>query len=209
MTLDPQHVRAVEALLFAAAEPLDEATFVASLPTGTNVDGILDHLREAYANRGVNLIKVAGRWAFRTAPDLAHLLQRHRKEERRLSRAAVETLAVIAYHQPVSRPEIEEVRGVAVAKGTLDLLLETGWVKIAGRRETPGRPVTYGTTPEFLSHFGLASLKDLPGIEELKRAGLLDLPKGARWGKAQHEDKLPELPLGTDEEMPQPLERGE
>lgn len=195
--------------MFAAAEPLDEATLKASLPAETDVDAVLGHLRDTYAGRGVNLLKVAGRWAFRTAPDLAHLLQRHRKEERRLSRAAVETLAVVAYHQPVSRPEIEEVRGVAVAKGTLDLLLETGWVKIAGRRETPGRPVTYGTTPEFLSHFGLASLKDLPGIEELKRAGLLDLPKGARWGKAHQEDRLPELPLSPDDEAPPPLERGE
>jgi segregation and condensation protein B len=208
--MDPQHLRAVEALLFAAAEPLDEATLKASLPADADIDAVLDALRESYAGRGVTLTKVAGRWAFRTAPDLAHLLQRHRKEERRMSRAAVETLAVVAYHQPVSRPEIEDVRGVAVAKGTLDLLLETGWVKIAGRRETPGRPVTYGTTPEFLSHFGLGSLKDLPGIEELKRAGLMDLPKeGARWGKAQPEDKLPELPLSADDEAPPPLERGE
>ena len=208
--MDPQHMRAVEALLFAAAEPLDEATLKASLPADTDIDAILDALRETYAGRGVNLTKGAGRWAFRTAPDLAHLLQRHRKEERRMSRAAVETLLVIAYHQPVSRPEIEDVRGVAVAKGTLDLLLETGWVKIAGRRETPGRPMTYGTTPEFLSHFGLASLRDLPGIDELKRAGLLDLPKeSARWGKAQADDKLPELPLSAEDEAPPPLERGE
>lgn len=207
--MDPQHVRAVEALLFAAAEPLDVDTLKEGLPVSVDIDAILDGLRETYAGRGVNLIKVAGRWSFRTAPDLAHLLERHRKEERRMSRAAVETLSVIAYHQPVSRPEIEEVRGVAVNKGTLDTLLETGWVKIAGRRETPGRPVTYGTTPDFLSHFGLASLKDLPGIEELKRAGLLDLPKGARWGKAHAEDQLPELPLSLDDEAPAPLERGE
>ncbi|MBM3555315.1 MAG: SMC-Scp complex subunit ScpB [Alphaproteobacteria bacterium] len=204
-----QMVRAVEALLFAAAEPLDKATLKASLPKDADLDDILEILGRTYAGRGVNLIKVGGRYAFRTAPDLAHLLERHRKEERRLSKAAVETLAVIAYHQGdggVTRADVESVRGVQVSKTTMDLLLETGWIRVAGRKETPGRPVTYASTPEFLSHFGLASLKDLPGLDELRRAGLLEIPQGSTWGAPQEENKLPELPLGDDETPPPPLE---
>ncbi|MCW5750264.1 MAG: SMC-Scp complex subunit ScpB [Alphaproteobacteria bacterium] len=174
MSADPQHVRMAEALLFAAVEPLDEATLQARLPEGADIAAILAALAAHYAERGVHLMRADGRYSFATAPDLGHLLQEHRQVPRKLSRAAVETLAIIAYHQPVTRAEIEEVRGVAISKGTLDVLLEAGWVRMRGRRRTPGRPVTYGTTNEFLVHFGLESLQDLPGIEELKAAGLLD-----------------------------------
>jgi segregation and condensation protein B len=169
-----QHLRIVEAMLFAATEPLDEETFAARLPEGADIPAILGELQQTYTNRGVNLVRVAQRWAFRTAPDLSFLLRKEVQDVRRLSRAGVETLAIIAYHQPVTRAEIEEIRGVAVNKGTLDVLMETEWVRPVGRRQTPGRPVTYGTTAEFLNHFGLASIKDLPGLAELKAAGLLD-----------------------------------
>ncbi len=178
MTVDPQHLRMVEALLFAAAEPLDEASLAARLPAGADVTAALAALVDHYKGRGVNLIRVAGRWALRTAPDLARLLEEERQVTRRLSRAAVETLAIIAYHQPVTRAEIEEIRGVASSRGTLEVLMEAGWVRPRGRRRTPGRPVTYGTTDEFLIHFGLASLDDLPGIDELKAAGVLDTRPG-------------------------------
>ncbi|HKJ75499.1 MAG TPA: SMC-Scp complex subunit ScpB [Alphaproteobacteria bacterium] len=174
MSEQAQNQRIVEAMLFAATEPLDEDTFAARLPEGTDIKAILDDLQQTYAMRGVNLVRVAQRWAFRTAPDLAFLLRKEVQDVRRLSRAGVETLAIIAYHQPVTRAEIEEIRGVAVNKGTLDVLMETEWVRPVGRRQTPGRPVTYGTTAEFLNHFGLASIKDLPGLSELKAAGLLD-----------------------------------
>lgn len=166
-------LRMVEALLFAASEPLDEATLENRLPEGVTVAPLLEELRAAYANRGVNLVKVAGKWAFRTAEDLAFLLHKETVEEKPLSRAALETLAIIAYHQPVTRAEIEEIRGVSISKGTLDLLQETGWIRMRGRRRTPGRPVTYGTTDRFLEHFGLDQLMDLPGAEDLKAAGLL------------------------------------
>ena len=173
MTADPHHLRMVEALLFAAAEPLDVATLAARLPDGADVPALLGALADHYDGRGVELARVAGRWAFRTAEDLGFLLHEEREVSRRLSRAAVETLAIIAYHQPVTRAEIEEVRGVGLSKGTLDVILAAGWVRPRGRRKGPGRPVTYGTTDEFLIHFGLASLEDLPGLEELKGAGLL------------------------------------
>ncbi|TCT12408.1 condensin subunit ScpB [Tepidamorphus gemmatus] len=169
-----EHLRMLEALLFAATEPLDIATLAGRLPQGADVEGLLGELQAAYANRGVNLVKVGGRWRFRTAEDLSFLLRRDAVEQRPLSRAALETLAIIAYHQPVTRAEIEEIRGVSASKGVLDVLMETGWVRMRGRRRTPGRPVTYGTTPEFLDHFGLESLRDLPGLDELKGAGLLD-----------------------------------
>jgi segregation and condensation protein B len=169
-----QNIRVVEAMLFAATEPLDEATFAARLPEGADIPAILEELRQLYEMRGVNLIQVAERWAFRTAPDLAFLLRKEVQDVRRLSRAGVETLAIIAYHQPVTRAEIEEIRGVAVNKGTLDVLMETQWVRPVGRRQSPGRPVTYGTSRDFLNHFGLASIKDLPGLAELKAAGLLE-----------------------------------
>jgi segregation and condensation protein B len=174
MTLDLQHVRMAEALLFAAVEPLDEDTLKTRLPEGADVPAVLAELVAHYENRGVALIKVAGRWTFATAPDLAFLLQEHRQVTRKLSRAAVETLAIIAYHQPVTRAEIEEIRGVQISKGTLDVLVEAGWIRLRGRRRVAGRPITYGTSDEFLIHFGLASIQDLPGIEELKAAGLLD-----------------------------------
>ena len=172
--LDLDGLRMVEAMLFASADPLSVEDIAARLPVGTDVAGLIDELERQYATRGVNLVPVAGKWAFRTAPDLAYLLQREAVEQRKLSRAALETLAIIAYHQPVTRAEIEEIRGVSTNKGTLDVLLETGWIRMRGRRRTPGRPVTYGTTESFLDHFGLDLIADLPGLEELKGAGLLD-----------------------------------
>jgi len=167
-------VRMVEAMLFASTEPLDRNQLSARLPSDVDVAQILDVIEQTYAPRGVNLVHVAGRWTFRTAPDLAFLLRKDTHEQRKLSRAGVETLAIIAYHQPVTRAEIEEIRGVVVSKGTLDVLLETGWVTPRGRRQTPGKPLVFGTTDAFLNHFGLAALQDLPGIEELKAAGMLD-----------------------------------
>jgi segregation and condensation protein B len=172
--------RIAEAMLFASAEPVPAEAIAARLPAGIPVEAVLRDLARFYAGRGVNLVRVAGAWAFRTAPDLSYLLVRERAEGRRLSRAALETLAIVAYHQPVTRAEIEEVRGVSTAKGTLDTLIETGWVRLRGRRKAPGRPVTYGTTPAFLDHFGLDSVGDLPTLEELKGAGYVEgrLPPG-------------------------------
>jgi segregation and condensation protein B len=167
-------LRILEALLFAASEPLDEATLAKHVRSGEDVQALLDELQGFYAGRGVNLVRVAGKWTFRTAEDLSYLLERHAKEQRRLSKAAMETLAIIAYHQPVTRAEIEEIRGVATSGGTLDVLMETGWIRPRGRRRAPGRPITYGTTPAFLEHFSLDGVKDLPGLAELKGAGLLD-----------------------------------
>jgi segregation and condensation protein B len=167
-------IRMAEALLFAAAEPLDEATLRKRMPRGTRVPAVLAALEDIYRSRGVVLKKVAGRWAFMTSPDLQHMLEEHRQVQRKLSRAALETLAIIAYHQPCTRAEIEDIRGVSLSKGTLDLLMEIDWVKVRGRRRVPGRPVTYGTTDEFLVHFGLESADALPGIEELRASGLLE-----------------------------------
>lgn len=169
-----EQLRMLEALLFAAAEPLDLQTMQARLPQDADVSSLLRDLQANYAHRGVNLVQADGRWRFRTAPDLAYLLRRDAVEQRTLSRAALETLAIIAYHQPVTRAEIEEVRGVSISKGTIDVLMETGWVRMRGRRRSPGRPVTYGTTPAFLDHFSLESLDDLPGVDELKATGLLE-----------------------------------
>ena len=176
----PEDLRLLEALLFASAEPLDEKTLAARLPEGVDVGTALRRLQEEYAPRGVNLVYVAGKWTFRTANDLAWLLAREVVQMRKLSRAAMETLAIIAYHQPVTRAEVEDIRGVAMSKGTLDVLLETGWIRPRGRRKAPGRPLTFGTTEAFLAHFGLAALSDLPGLDELKGAGLFDgrLPAG-------------------------------
>lgn len=168
------HLRMLEALLFAAAEPLDEETLRSRLPKDADIGQLLLDLQALYELRGVNLVKVGGKWAMRTASDLAFLLRKETVEQRRLSRAGIETLAIVSYHQPVTRAEIEEIRGVGVSKGTLDLLLEIGWVRPRGRRRTPGRPVTYGTTEAFLQHFGLDKVGDLPGMDELKAAGLLD-----------------------------------
>lgn len=165
--------RMAEALVFASAEPVSSRALAERLPEGVDVAAIMAELKQDYACRGVNLVRSDDCWAFRTAGDLAFLLSRDVVHQRKLSRAALEMLAVIAYHQPVTRAEIEEIRGVETSKGTLDLLLETGWIKMRGRRRTPGRPVTYGTTLEFLDHFGLEELRDLPGLDELKGAGLL------------------------------------
>ncbi|MBU6297725.1 MAG: SMC-Scp complex subunit ScpB [Alphaproteobacteria bacterium] len=169
-----EHLRMTEALLFAASEPLDEASLASSLPEGTDVTGILKELQHIYEGRGVTLTFVAEKWQFRTAPDLAFLLRREKPEQKRLSRAAIETLAIIAYHQPVTRAEVEDIRGVALSKGTVDALMELGWVRIRGRKRTPGRPVTYGTTEAFLVQFGLESVNHLPGVDELKAAGFLE-----------------------------------
>ena len=166
-------VRAVEATLFAAESPLSAEAISVHLG-GAAVKDALAELAAQYDGRGVQLVERGGRWHFQTAPDLAHLLRREREDVRRLSRAATEVLAIVAYHEPVSRAEIESIRGVQTAKGTLDVLMEAGWVRITGRREVPGRPVIYATTPDFLTHFGLESRRDLPGIDELRAAGLLD-----------------------------------
>jgi segregation and condensation protein B len=176
----PEELRLLEAMLFASDEPIDEKDLAARLPEGTNLAGALEQLQQDYANRGVNLVKVDGKWTFRTATDLSWLLSKESTERRKLSRAAIETLAIIAYHQPVTRSEIEELRGVSTSAGSVDVLLETGWIRPRGRRKTPGRPVTYGTTSDFLSHFGLDQVADLPGLEELKGAGMFDgrLPSG-------------------------------
>ena len=173
MTPGDELVRAVEATLFAAEAPMT-AEAISQHLGGADVGPALAELSAHFDGRGVNLVERGKRWQFQTAPDLAHLLRREREDVRRLSRAATEVLAIVAYHEPVSRAEIEAIRGVQTAKGTLDVLLDAGWVRVAGRREAPGRPVIYATTPEFLSHFGLVSRKDLPGINELRAAGLLD-----------------------------------
>jgi len=172
---DTEIERRVEALLFAAAGPLSAADIARRLPEDADVGRALSRLVERYRDRGVTLQVVADRWSFRTAPDLSFLMTEEREEPRRLSKAALETLAIVAYHQPVTRAEIESVRGVSLSKGTLDQLLEMGFVRLRGRRRTPGRPVTYGTADRFLEHFGLASLNDMPGVQEMKAAGLLDM----------------------------------
>ena len=166
--------RAVEAVLFAADAPMTVAEIRAYVGDAVDVRAALDVLVEDYAARGIHLVKRGDRWHFETAPDLANFLRRDREEPRKLSRAGIETLAIIAYHEPVTRAEIEAIRGVQISKGTLDVLMEAGWARPAGRREVPGRPLTYATTPEFLSHFGLQSRRDLPGIDDLRAAGLLD-----------------------------------
>jgi segregation and condensation protein B len=170
----PDDIRAVEATLFASEEPMTVAEISDHVGERVDVKAALETLVVHYAGRGVELVERGKRWHFQTAPDLAHMLRRERDETRKLSRAAVETLAIIAYHEPVSRAEIEAIRGVQISKGTLDVLMEAGWVRPAGRREVPGRPLTYATTANFLSHFGLQSRRDLPGIDDLKAAGLLD-----------------------------------
>jgi len=180
-----EFVRAVEATLFAAETPLAVEEIAVQAGTG-DMRAALAELAAHYAGRGVQLVERGGRWHFQTAPDLAHLLRRTREEPRRLSRAATETLAIIAYHEPVSRAEIEAIRGVQISKGTLDVLMEAGWVRPAGRREGPGRPLLYATTAEFLSHFGLATRRNLPGIDDLRAAGLLD-PIDASLGQLQLE----------------------
>jgi len=174
MTEISDDVRAVEAALFAAEEALTLKDIAQAVGEEINVPAALDELSGHYAGRGIGLVERGKRWHFETAPDLAYVLRREREEPRKLSRAATETLAIIAYHEPVSRAEIESIRGVQISKGTLDVLMEAGWVRPAGRRETPGRPLIYATTPVFLSHFGLETRRDLPGLDDLKAAGLLD-----------------------------------
>lgn len=202
-------VRVVEALLFASSEPLANETLAECLPQGTDIDAVVATLQEQYRDHGVNLVEIADKWTFRTAEDLSFLLRREAVEQRRLSKAALETMAIVAYHQPVTRGEIEEIRGVSISKGTLDILLEMGWIKMRGRRRTPGKPITYGTTPEFLEHFGLAGIGDLPGLNELKGAGLLssNLPSGFSIPMPRDEDDLgpDEMDMEDDEEQP-PLE---
>jgi len=171
---DPRHLRLLEAMLFASAEPIPQKTLASRLPDGADIAALLEELRAAYAERGVNLVHAGKSWAFRTAPDLAQQLNVELKLPRKLSRAAVEVLAIVAYHQPVTRGEIEEIRGVGLSPGTLDVLFQAGWIHPKGRRQTPGRPVTWGTTDNFLDHFGIEDVGDLPGMEELKAAGLLD-----------------------------------
>ncbi|MDR3495265.1 MAG: SMC-Scp complex subunit ScpB [Ancalomicrobiaceae bacterium] len=180
MSVDHDHLRIVEALLFASAEPLGIDALAERLPHGADVDAVIEELQRHYATRGVELVTVAGKWMFRTAEDLSYLMSREIAEPRRLSRAALETLAIIAYHQPVTRAEIEAIRGVSASKGTLGMLLETGWIRLRGRRRAPGRPVTYGTTEAFLVHFSLEAIQDLPGLDDLKGAGLLEghIPPG-------------------------------
>lgn len=173
-SVNPEHLRMVEALLFAAGEPLDQKALATSLPEGADVSALISELQSIYEKRGVNLCCVAGKYQFRTASDLAFLLRKEQPEQKRLSKAAIETLAIIAYHQPVTRAEIEDIRGVVMSKGTIDTLMEVGWVKIRGRKRTPGRPVTYGTSEAFLVQFGLESVGHLPGLDELKAAGFLE-----------------------------------
>jgi segregation and condensation protein B len=178
--LASEAARVAEALIFASANPVSESYLAERLPEGADLAGILAGLRQFYAGRGVNLLRIDGHWAFRTAADLSFVLRKDNAEARKLSRAALEVLAIIAYHQPVTRAEIEDIRGVQTSKGTLDVLLEAGWVKFRGRRRSPGRPVTFGTTRDFLDHFGLEEIRDLPGLEELKAAGMLSgrIPAG-------------------------------
>ena len=171
--LSSDAARTVEALIFASATPVSIGYLAERLPGGTDIEALLRALRAFYASRGVNLLSIDGQWAFRTAADLSFVLRKDEHEVRKLSRAALEVLAIIAYHQPVTRAEIEDIRGVQTSKGTLDVLLEAGWVRFRGRRRTPGRPVTFGTTRDFLDHFGLEEIRDLPGLEELKAAGML------------------------------------
>lgn len=175
MSMEPDgFLRAVEAALFVAEAPLTPAELKLHVGDGGDLHAALQALSSHYAGRGINLVERGGRWHFQTASDLAHILRREKDEPRKLSRAAMETLAIIAYHEPVSRAEIEAIRGVQVAKGTLDVLMEAGWVRPAGRREVPGRPLIYATSVEFLTHFGLSSRRDLPGMDDLRAAGLLD-----------------------------------
>lgn len=204
--IDPQHRRLLEAVLFASAEPVTESALKERLPDDADLSALLADLAEDFSHRGVNLVHVGKGWAFRTAADLASMLTIERVAKRRLSRAAIETLAIVAYHQPVTRAEIEEIRGVGLSKGTMDVLFEAGWIRPRGRRRTPGRPVTWGTSETFLDQFGLETLDDLPGVEELKSTGLLDTrpaietlegnrglaPKPAEEDEATDEDALEE-----------------
>lgn len=213
--LDPAHLRLLEGVLFATDEPMTERMLANRLPEGAPVLRLLKKLQSFYEARGVQLIRAGKSWAFRTAPDIAAQLNKEMEVARKLSRAAIETLAIMAYHQPVTRAEIEEIRGVSISKGTMDVLFEEGWIKPRGRRQTPGRPMTWGTTDGFLDHFGLSKISDLPGIEELKAAGLLDARPaieayrvtGDVGEKGGHNEELP-LPIEGEEEklLDEPLD---
>lgn len=192
-------VRMAEAIVFASAEPVTEKQLAQRLPDGVNIAAAMAELQDIYSRRGVNLVRVGDSWAFRTAGDLAFLMSRDSVQQKKLSRAALEVLAIIAYHQPVTRAEIEDIRGVETSKGTLDTLLETEWIRMRGRRKTPGRPVTYGTTDNFLDHFALEEIRDLPGIDELKGAGLLSTRMPANFSVPQPPADLDEL---TEDEDP-------
>ncbi len=202
-----QHLRIVEAMLFAATEPLSLEKLKAFLPEQADAISLIEDLQANYANRGVNLVQVAGNYMLRTSPDVAFVLRRETVQQKKLTKAGLETLSIVAYHQPVTRAEIEDIRGVAISKGTLDTLLDIGWVRMRGRRKTPGRPVTYGTTDGFLRHFGLNEITDLPGLHELKAAGLLEgnLPPGFDMPLPKMSDDLTEDedPLdGTEVQQP-------
>lgn len=192
--------RAVEAVLFAATEPMTMDAIRAHLGNADNIRPVLDEIQSDFAGRGIELVRRGDRWHFQTAGDMAHLLRRDREEPRKLSRAGIETLAIIAYHEPATRAEIEAIRGVQISKGTLDVLMEAGWIRPAGRREVPGRPLLYATTPEFLAHFGLASRRDLPGIDDLKAAGLLDPVDLALEHVGEHDDQNSEVENVADED---------
>lgn len=202
MSVEPDHLRLVEAMLFASSAPLDERSLAEKLPEGIDVAAVLGELQGQYAARGVNLVHRGDKWAFRTAPDLAGQLAIEQTHTRRLSRAAIEVLAIVAYNQPITRAEIEEVRGVALSKGTLDILFEAGWIRPRGRRRTVGRPLQWGTSDSFLDHFGLESLEDLPSLKELKSAGLLDTRPAAESYGNRAVDGL--VPVDTDEEEAEP-----
>ncbi len=203
-----EQVRMVEAILFASAEPVSKTEIEDRLPHGCDVPEALAHLRKRYEGRGVAVVRVGDNWAIRTAPDLGFLMQKERVETRKLSRAAIETLAIIAYHQPTTRAEIEEIRGVSVSRGTIDLLLELNWIKFGRRRMTPGRPVTFIVTQEFLDHFGLESARDLPGVKELRDSGLLDnrpppgaMPGAEAEGAEDDEDAYADEDYADDDEQ--------
>ena len=210
---DAQALRILEALLFASADPVSVRALAERLPEGTDAEALLARLRDVYAGRGVNLVNAGGGWAMRTAPDLGALLTLEKEVTRKPSRAAIETLAIIGYHQPVTRAEIEDIRGVGLSKGTMDVLFEAGWIRPRGRRRTPGRPVTWGTTEAFLDHFGFESLDDLPGLDDLKSAGLLDKrPAISAYGNftgaapGEDGDLLPEPPGDDGGEAAEPLD---
>lgn len=207
-----REIRILEALLFASTEPIAEALLASHLPDDADVPALLTELAGHYEGRGVNLVRIAGKWSLRTAEDLAAHLRVETKVGRKPSRAAVETLAIIAYHQPVTRTEVEEIRGVSSSRGSFDVLLESGWIRPVGRRKTPGQPVTWGTTPKFLEDFALDKVSDLPGIDELKASGLLDTrPSGSiiRGMPISSDDTAPENQDEPDEEAPEDLDPGD